>query len=41
LASDIGRFGMYSAILIFLILMVRFAIEKGIENKWDTNKDLK
>lgn len=40
LASDIGKFGMYSAILIFVVLMIRFSIEK-ISNPWETNKDLK
>lgn len=40
LASDIGKFGMYSAILIFVVLMIRFSIEK-ISKPWETNKDLK
>lgn len=33
-AKDIGKFGLYSAILILLILLVRFAIEKGIQKNW-------
>jgi len=30
IAEDIGKFGLYSAILILIVLLVRFAIEKGI-----------
>ena len=30
LASDIGKFGLYSALLILTVLLVRFAIERGI-----------
>jgi P-type E1-E2 ATPase len=30
LASDIGKFGLYSALIILTILLVRFAIERGI-----------
>jgi len=40
IAEDIGKFGLYSAILILVILLVRFAIEKIIEQHWDTGKDL-
>jgi P-type E1-E2 ATPase len=40
-ASDIGKFGLYSAIVILLILLVRFSIEKGIDKKWESSKDLK
>ena len=41
LAGDIGKFGLYSAILIVVILLIRFAIMKGIHKDWDTGKDLK
>jgi magnesium-transporting ATPase (P-type) len=30
LASDIGKFGLYSALLILTVLLVRFGIERGI-----------
>ena len=40
IAEDIGKFGLYSAILILVILLIRFAIEKGISREWDTQKDL-
>ena len=30
IAEDIGKFGLYSAIIILIVLLVRFAIEKGI-----------
>jgi hypothetical protein len=40
-AKDIGKFGLYSAIVIVLILLVRFAVEKGISQHWETGKDLK
>ena len=36
IAEDIGKFGLYSAILIVVVLLVRFAIEKGISREWDT-----
>lgn len=40
LATDIGKFGLYSAIIIILVLLIRFAIEKGITREWNTSKDL-
>ena len=40
IAEDIGKFGLYSAILILLVLFIRFGIEKGIERKWDNSKDI-
>jgi hypothetical protein len=30
IAEDIGKFGLYSAITIVIVLLIRFAIEKGI-----------
>lgn len=30
IAEDIGKFGLYSAIIILIVLLVRFAIEKGL-----------
>ena len=40
LAQDIGKFGLYSAVVIVLVLLIRFGIEKGISQKWDTSKDV-
>lgn len=40
IAEDIGKFGLYSAIAIVTILLIRFAIEKGISRTWDTSVDL-
>lgn len=31
---------MYSAILIVIVLLIRFSIEKGISREWDNSKDL-
>jgi len=30
IAEDIGKFGLYSAVVILIVLFIRFAIEKGI-----------
>jgi magnesium-transporting ATPase (P-type) len=35
IANDIGKFGLYSAIFIVAVLLIRFGIERGIENRWD------
>lgn len=35
IARDIGNFGLISSCLIVLVLLVRFAIERGTENYWD------
>ena len=40
IAEDIGKFGLYSAILILVILLIRFSIEKGISREWNTSSDL-
>ncbi len=40
IAEDIGKFGLYSAIIILIVLLVRFAIEKGISKQWKTSTDL-
>jgi magnesium-transporting ATPase (P-type) len=37
LASDIGKFGLYSAIIIVLILLIRFTIERVKEHSWVTS----
>ena len=43
-ATDIGKFGLFSAIFIVIVLLIRFGIEKGTateeEDKWQTGRDL-
>ncbi|MCB0369987.1 MAG: hypothetical protein KDD45_11305 [Bdellovibrionales bacterium] len=36
-----GKFGLYSAIVIVVVLLIRFAILKGIHKTWNTSEDLK
>ena len=40
LAQDIGKFGLYSAIVIVVVMLIRFAIEKGISREWNTSVDV-
>jgi P-type E1-E2 ATPase len=40
IAEDIGKFGLYSAILILVLLLIRFGIEKGVSRTWNTSTDL-
>lgn len=40
IAEDIGKFGLFSAIAIVIVLLIRFAIEKGISREWNTGEDL-
>ena len=44
ITTDIGKFGIISAIAIIIVLLIRFAIEKGTasgdSSKWDTSRDL-
>lgn len=40
LAGDIGKFGLYSAIVIIIVLLIRFAILKGVSREWNTGKDI-
>ena len=40
MASDIGKFGLYSALTIIVVLLIRFAIEKGLSREWNTGTDL-
>jgi divalent metal cation (Fe/Co/Zn/Cd) transporter len=40
LAEDIGKFGLYSAIVIVGVLLIRFSIEKIISPTWDNSTDL-
>ena len=35
IARDIGNFGLIGACLIMLVLLIRFAIERGVANSWD------
>jgi len=43
-ATDIGKFGLFSAIFIVIVLLIRFGIVKATSSdpndKWDTNRDL-
>lgn len=34
LATDIGKFGLYSALVIVGVLLIRFAITKGVKREW-------
>jgi hypothetical protein len=36
IAEDIGKFGLISSIIIVLILIIRFAIERGTEGTWES-----
>jgi magnesium-transporting ATPase (P-type) len=40
IAEDIGRAGLYSAILIMAILFIRFAVERIIQNSFDPKKHI-
>ena len=40
LSQDIGKFGLYSAIIIVIVMLIRFAIEKGISKEWNTSVDV-
>jgi magnesium-transporting ATPase (P-type) len=40
LAEDIGKFGLYSAITILVVLLLRFGIEKIIYKDWDSSTDV-
>lgn len=41
LAEDIGKFGLISAIIILVVLLVRFTVEKIIHDNWDSSTDVK
>lgn len=41
MAQKIGKFGLISSIVIILVLLLRFGIEKGVKKNWDTAKDVK
>lgn len=40
LANDIGRFGLYSAIGVIVVMLIRLAITRGSARDWDTGRDL-
>ena len=40
IAEDIGKFGLMAACAIVGIMIIRFAIERGVEGKWDTGEHL-
>lgn len=35
IAEDIGKFGMVAAIIIVLVLIIRFGIERGTKDDWE------
>ena len=37
IAEDIGYFGLYSAILIVLVMLIRFAAERGTYKDWNNS----
>ena len=39
-ARDIGKFGLYSAIMIVVVLLIRFAIERAQQGYWQTSVHL-
>lgn len=39
IAMDIGNMGLWSAVVIIIVLLIRFAIEKIILNEWDHSHD--
>ena len=39
IAQDIGKFGLISSIIVIVILLLRFAIERIKENKWDHSQN--
>jgi Ca2+ transporting ATPase len=38
IAEDIGKFGLIAAVAIVFILLIRLAIERGIEKSWDHSR---
>ena len=40
MAEDIGKFGLISGIIILLVLLIRFGVEKIISKSWDSSTDL-
>jgi magnesium-transporting ATPase (P-type) len=40
IAEDIGKFGLYSALFIIAILLVRFTIVKITQEPWNTSTDI-
>lgn len=36
IAEDIGKFGLISAIIIVCVMCLRFGIERGIKNDWES-----
>jgi hypothetical protein len=38
IARDIGNFGLYSAVVIVIVLLIRFTIERVKENRWNNTE---
>ncbi len=41
LATGIGKFGLYSAITIVVVLILRFSIQRTIKDDWNFSTDIK
>ncbi len=41
IAEDIGKFGLIAACSIVGIMLIRFAIERGVEGTWNNSEHLK
>jgi magnesium-transporting ATPase (P-type) len=37
IAEDIGKFGLFSAILIVCVMCLRFGIERGMKDDWENS----
>jgi magnesium-transporting ATPase (P-type) len=37
IAEDIGKFGLFSAILIVSVMCLRFGIERGMKDDWENS----
>lgn len=35
IAEDIGKFGMISAVIIVIVLIIRFSVERAIKDDWN------
>jgi len=38
IAEDIGNFGLYSAVIIVLVMIIRFAIERIVDDRWNNSE---
>jgi magnesium-transporting ATPase (P-type) len=40
IAEDIGKFGLYSAIMIVIVLLIRFGVERSEKDDWDSGRHI-